>query len=368
MKSSSGEYFQALDHIRAFAAFTVFAWHFFHFNDGQFAPPLIFPLSLFTEGHTGVAMFMTLSGYLFAKLLDGRRIVYGAFLWNRFLRLAPLLAFVVLAIAAHRWYVGSLDADFIKSVLQGPIYPTLPNGGWSVTVEAHFYVILPLLLYLGSRSRFLLLGALLAAIATRWIIYEADGEIQSLAYFTIAGRIDQFILGMFAFQVRGFFKGRGGVAFLIALAFLSFWYAFDRSGGFYGLIDSPSPIWIYLTTVEGLAYASFIAWYDASFGYRDSRWARFAALIGTYSYSIYLLHFFVVFRMPVLIDRYVFDLSNPYVLLALSPAGFLAMVPLSYLSYRFIEAPFLKYRVPYLRRGADGRSRRRAAAHAAEPV
>jgi len=30
---------------------------------------------------------MTLSGYLFAKLLDGKRIKYGSFLWNRFLRL-----------------------------------------------------------------------------------------------------------------------------------------------------------------------------------------------------------------------------------------------------------------------------------------
>lgn len=353
MKSSSGEYFQALDHVRALAAFTVFAWHFFHFNDGQFAQPLIFPLSLFTEGHTGVAMFMTLSGYLFAKLLDGRPIVYTAFLWNRFLRLAPLLTCVILLIAARRWYVGSLDGDFVKSILGGPIYPTLPNGGWSVTVEAHFYVILPLLLYLGSRSKYFLLCALLAPIAARWSIYHAYGDVQFLAYSTLVGRIDQFVLGMFAFRMRPMFKGRGYVVLLTSLGFLSFWYAFDRNGGFYGSIESHSPVWIYLTTLEGLAYASFIAWYDASFGYRDSRWAKFAALIGTYSYSIYLLHFFVVFRMPAFIDRHLLDLSNRYVLLAMSLAGFLAMVPLAYLSYRFIEAPFLKYRVRYLRSGED---------------
>ncbi len=65
MKSSDGHYFQGLDHIRALAAFVVFAWHFVHFNEGHLAGPLVFPLSFLTEGHTGVAIFMTLSGYLF---------------------------------------------------------------------------------------------------------------------------------------------------------------------------------------------------------------------------------------------------------------------------------------------------------------
>ena len=91
MKSSSGQYFQSLDHVRAIAVFTIFVWHFIHFDNGQLASPLVFPFSFFTEGHTGVAIFMTLSGYLFAKLLDGKRFNYFAFLRNRFLRLAPLL-------------------------------------------------------------------------------------------------------------------------------------------------------------------------------------------------------------------------------------------------------------------------------------
>ena len=53
----------------------VFAWHFTH--AGGYPVPLeyspnAFPLAIFDEGHTGVALFMTLSGYLFAKLLDGK--------------------------------------------------------------------------------------------------------------------------------------------------------------------------------------------------------------------------------------------------------------------------------------------------------
>ena len=62
MRSSSGEHFIALDHVRALAAFMVFAWHFTHAENGYPVPfeyvPALFPFSLLDEGHTGVALFM----------------------------------------------------------------------------------------------------------------------------------------------------------------------------------------------------------------------------------------------------------------------------------------------------------------------
>ena len=45
---------------------------------------------------------MTLSGYLFAKLTFGIPISYPRFLWNRLIRLAPLLLFVLAALAMIR--------------------------------------------------------------------------------------------------------------------------------------------------------------------------------------------------------------------------------------------------------------------------
>jgi len=86
VKSTSGSYYETLDHVRAFAVFSVFTWHFIHVNDGQLTGPAIFPLSQLYEGHTGVAIFMTLSGYLFAKLLDNREV-----LWLPYIE-SPLLA------------------------------------------------------------------------------------------------------------------------------------------------------------------------------------------------------------------------------------------------------------------------------------
>jgi rhamnosyltransferase len=349
MKSSTGQYYQALDHIRALAAFTVFAWHFNHFNSGQLAPPLAFPLSFFTEGHTGVAIFMTLSGYLFAKLLGGQKIIFTAFLWNRFLRLAPLLFLVIFVVAFQRYQSNSLDVDFLKSIAKGVVYPSLPNGGWSITVESHFYVILPVLLYLASRSKYHLLSVLLLSFAARLCFYIVTGEIRSLAYGTIVGRLDQFILGIFAFQNREMIKGKGYLVLAILISFLIFWYFFDLSGGFYLSSHYPSknPIWLIMPLIEGLAYATLIAWYDSSYTYSDSFIAKFIAIIGTYSYSIYLLHFFVVFKMPYFINKYLLDLSNPYVLLVVAVPCFLSILPFSYLSYRFIESPIMRYRKRY---------------------
>lgn len=357
MKSSSGQYFQALDQIRALAAFTVFVWHFMHFNNGHLAAPLLFPLSFLTEGHTGVAIFMTLSGYLFAKLLDGKKILFIPFLWNRFLRLAPLLFLVLLIVAIQHKLNGNLYLfGYAMETLRGAIFPVLPNGGWSITVEFHFYIVLPLLLYLSAKSRKNLLWVLLLPIGLRLVIYLVRGEVQNAAYWTIIGRLDQFILGIFFFQCRDFFKGKGYLVAATSLLFLVFWYWFDLRGGFYRSpsYPSPSPIWIIMTTIEGLTYGALIAWYDGKSSYSDTRSAKFIALIGTYSYSIYLLHFFFVFKMPLFVDTYIVSLSNPYVQLAASVPCFLALLPLSWLSYRFIEEPFLRYRKHYLASASPG--------------
>src|SRR5262245_14811077 len=166
MKSSSGVHYLALDHVRALAAFMVVAWHFMHVGGPVplAGAPLLFPLALLDEGHTGVALFMTLSGYLFAKLLDARRVDYRAFFWNRALRLLPLLL-LVMALSGVRvlWAGGDLGA-YALSIAKGVVLPTWPNGGWSVAVELHFYLILPLLLWLARRSSALLLAVVAAGL------------------------------------------------------------------------------------------------------------------------------------------------------------------------------------------------------------
>jgi len=351
MKSSSGKYFIGLDHVRAVALIMVFTWHFIHIHNGHLAPPPIFPLSLLTEGHTGVAIFMVLSGYLFAKLLDGKNIIYISFIWNRFLRLAPLLLVVIIIVGFQKYFRGEDLFYYAKSIFAGIITPTLPNGGWAITVEFHFYLMLPILLFLTNKWKYSLIFVLLIAIIIRIYLYQHFGTIQILSYLTIIGRIDQFLLGILAYQFRRNISGRHFLVLCSLFMFAVFYWYFDSQGGFYmnQSYPSPSAIWIYMPTIEGVAYALAIAWYDSSFKHSTGKVSRFISLIGTYSYSIYLLHFFVVFELSSAIDRYIVDLSNINIAMLFSIfCFFLVMMPIGYLGYTFFEAPFIKFRKRYI--------------------
>lgn len=353
MRSSSGEHFVALDHVRALAAFMVFTWHFTHTWLGHPVPfeyvPSVFFLSLLDEGHTGVALFMTLSGYLFAKLLDARTIRYRAFLWNRALRLFPLLALVIAIVGVTTVIDGGKLSAYALSIAAGVLFPTLPNGGWSITIEFHFYLMLPLFLWMVRRSRWLPLSIVLSAVLLRALVHARSGQVQSLAYWTLVGRIDQFVLGMLAFQFRGMIARRHVAAVACLVAFSLFYWYFDARGGFFKFpsYPSPSPLWIVLPTMEGIAYAVGIAWYDSSFSPSSAGVSGFIGRIGVYSYSIYLLQFFVVFRLSLFVHERVMDLSNFYVACLGSAVGFLLMVPIGHLTFRFIESPFLTLRRRY---------------------
>lgn len=350
MRSSTGAHSIALDHVRAFAAFMIFAWHFTHAASGYPVPfeyvPALFPFALLDEGHTGVALFMTLSGYLFAKLLDGKSIDYVAFLWNRVMRLVPLLVVIILIVGIQQVMAGADMYTYASFIAQGVLFPTLPNGGFSITVEFHYYLILPLLLWMLRKSKLLPIAIVIAAITLRLFIYHQKGEVQSLAYWTIVGRIDQFVLGMLAYQFRHYFAHRHVLALGILTGFAMFYWQFDLLGG--GYKTGSSPIWIVLAPIEGVAYAVGIAWYDGSFSHSTTGASRFIGWIGEFSYSIYLFHYFFVFNAARFVHERVMDISNFYVACLWAVFCFLLMVPVGYLSFHFIETPFLRMRKRYI--------------------
>jgi peptidoglycan/LPS O-acetylase OafA/YrhL len=293
---------------------------------------------------------MALSGYLFAKLLDGKTINYGAFLWNRVLRLLPLLVVVILIVGAMKFFRGESLVLYAYYVAAGVLLPSLPNGAWSITVEFHYYLVLPVFLWMFRKSKFLPISVVVAAIALRFYIHQEQGETQSFAFWTIVGRIDQFVFGMLAYQFRGCLAHRHLVAVATFVAFAVVYWVFDLHGGFSQNPSYPSPsrLWILLPTIEGVAYAVLIAWYDSSFSPPAIGVSRFVGRIGEYSYSIYLLHFFIVFEAARFVNERVMDISGFYIACLWSLAFFLVvMVPIGYLGFRFIEAPFLALRERY---------------------
>ncbi len=360
MKSTSGQHFLVLDQLRGLAAYLVVMWHFLHSASGLAAPvpydgaPL---LAVIDEGHTGVALFMTLSGYLFARLCEGRRIHYGAFLANRALRLFPLLFTVFAMIAVMAMLLFGTLGGLPAALFRGFVFPTWPHGGWSIAVELQFYVMLPLLLLANRRWAGFMALSVAAMIALRTGIWAANGTVQSGAYWTIIGRFDQFAMGILAWTYRERLAAYARYLPAIALAFCAFYWWFDWMGGFRDFAGAGypnrSPIWIVLPTIEGAAYGAIIGMCDRRFpaGLPLPRAiGTLLARAGTYSFSIYLLHFFAVDRLAMAIHRQI-DISNFYAALPFGTLFFLLMIGVGRISYRCIEEPFLKFRMPYLDRG-----------------
>lgn len=367
MRSSTGQHFVALDHVRALAAFLVFSVHFLNLLPTEhpshleaLVPLWLAPLAVIKEGHVGVALFMVLSGYLFAKLLDGREINFALFLFNRALRLFPLLLFVFAAVGLWRWHEGRDVWGYLQGLLHGFVLPIWPSGGWSIATELHFYLVLPWLLWIARRSPVALACIVLCAIGLRAWLWSVGGEVQSLAYFTIVGRIDQFVLGILAWHLRGWFVGNHARAAFFAVAFIAFYWWFSYEGGFRGMPSYPSPsaVWVFIPAIEGAAFAALIAWYDGSFRFRNAGLSGALAKVGAWSFSIYLLHRFYVDMVPPLLHRYVADMSNLYVAMGLGVVAFVAFLPLAWASYMFIERPFLRHRVTYLTDGGVHRGAR----------
>ncbi|MDA0835216.1 MAG: acyltransferase [Planctomycetota bacterium] len=355
MKSSTGKHFIALEHVRALAALLVFSWHFLHIHSGHVHPlpgTFWFPLnSLFAEGHTGVAIFMVLSGYLFSKITDGRKILYFPFIYNRILRLAPLLIAVLMAYGAITHVFDSADAtrSYLARVLLGTLLPVLPNGGWSITIEFHFYLLFPLLLLLENKRKYSSLIFVVASVALRYWMFQRFGteRLQYLTYYTLIGRVDQFVLGILFYRYGRFLKERNLAAAAIAVTWVTIWYAFDRIGGFYRGMEYQH-IWVVMTLLEGLFYGALISWYDRTFTFTEKGFSGLISKIGECSYSIYLLHFFVVFDLAAFIDREIVPLTNFYVAFAFNLVCFAMVAAVSYVSYRYFETIFLRMRIPYL--------------------
>lgn len=342
-----------LDHVRALAAFTVFGWHFMHFANGYPVPfegaPLIFPLAFFDEGHTGVSLFMALSGYIFAKILDGKIVNYPAFMLRRAIRLLPLL-FAMLIVEALRQFIIGADLNaYFHSLIAGVVQPTLPNGAWSLTVEFHFYVLLPLLLYLLRKSPAFLLIVVLLAILVRLALFMKNGTVFWPAYWTIFGRIDQFVFGILGYHFRAIIVTKHRHAVALGLIFLLFFYFFDLSGGLYQMPSWPSTssLWIVMPSIEGAVYGLLIAYYDGSFKHSQGHISRFVGNIGKYSYSIYLWHFLVVFHMANFVHTRIVNISHYYTGQLWAFICFLTLLPFAYVSYKIFEEPFMKRGLSY---------------------
>lgn len=329
--------FETLDGLRGFLALAVFIHHAViyqhYFQTGNWEITKQYPLYHFAADF-GVSLFFMITGFLFwTKVLTSEgKLNTTNFFKSRLNRLVPLYVFHVLVVLVLAFYVrdfhlwerplilaknvlswlafGILGAPDINQALDTRTFDA--GVTWTLAYEWAFYVALPLLACFWRGRGFALI------IFTIFSYGFLVPQITSITLFAF-GMIAAYLVHNFVHH--DFLKNRWFALSACLLMLLAYHVNIPLRHLlffiFFLLVVYGNPIFGILTFIS-------------------------TKLLGTVSYSIYLLQGSVLFITLHLIDRYVSVSSmEPFAfLLATTLCGTL-LIAISTLSYRFIEHPFL---------------------------
>ncbi|MES2478503.1 MAG: acyltransferase [Bacteroidota bacterium] len=160
MNQEIAQKYYGLDHLRALAIFSVFLFHYFILSGGK--PEWLPDFAKF--GWTGVDLFFVLSGFLissqlFEQINQEQKISFSTFFLKRFFRIVPAFLFTLglyFCFPVFRekeslpplWKFLTFTQNFSLNLRNSGTF----SHAWSLCVEEHFYLVLPLLLIVLQRS------------------------------------------------------------------------------------------------------------------------------------------------------------------------------------------------------------------------
>ncbi|WP_394836130.1 acyltransferase [Pendulispora rubella] len=359
----------ALDGLRAIAALLV---AFYHCGAEFRSSPLVIP------GFTGVLIFFVLSGYLVSKpfvqaLAAGTSLpLLSSYAIRRFLRIYPpylgaLIFFTALRYATHL-HPPSASAFTAHALLYfnfmgGHSFFDINAAFWSLSIEAQFYVLLPMSAWLVAR----VVGTRHAALALI-LLFVGVGLVSRVLEFTypVAGNESHFVLptsfldlfgvGMLVAYVEPraaitFSRSprQRGVLWLIGIGvFLAanHWCLYDAGRADYLRTDIFSYATLYpLVCCLGAGVAVLaICVQPADTKLPILSWRPLVA-IGHISYSVYLYHVAVQLAffaaLPHLPRGYELYLTSHHWLTGFLTLPFVLVT--SAIAYRLVELPTMRY-------------------------
>lgn len=321
-------------------------------------------------GGLGVTIFFFLSGYLITTLMlaESERsgnIAILSFYVRRFFRLAPPLL-VTLTIAYSLTYFGLLPGHItLEGLIAQLLYfanyyilffdpncQTLPAGTgiiWSLAVEEHFYIFFPLLMTVFMHRAWqprtigtALIAACLFILAWRIHLVQSAEFFSDRIYLASDTRIDSIIYGcLMAFLINPLRSIRQSEKMSLAQ-----WTLFSIGIGFLFLsLIYRNPVFreTFRYSIQGIAlfpiFYFAIQFHDnALFRHLNSAWV---IRIGTYSYTIYLVHQIIIMA----IEEYVPSIRNdPFFIF---PATLMISIAYAAVIDSFVDPYFRQLRRKY---------------------
>jgi peptidoglycan/LPS O-acetylase OafA/YrhL len=363
-----GERFVAGDPLRAVSALAVLTYHValmvsgyqrFRGHPGSFeehygeVPGAI----LIVLGLPAVYVFLVLSGYLIGRpftsafVLGSDRPAAGPFVRNRLLRIVPMFAVIwTVTWLIHLDLVGGVR-DVVEPYLFLQVYhPTAVSHqivhGWSVDIEMVFYIVLPIAVaaatLVGSRlgpwgRAWLLIIPLvvIAAVSLRLRVGTSDEpsffQPQTLAFTVVPGLILATLEPLVAPRLRA--RGEARWALRVLTAILVAGAVLTPVVGYFDPWFHTAAIML----AGGLVAVPLVRQWA---GLATPRILDHPALhrLGVWSYSLYLIHVLVRDAFDS-VPKHVESVWLGFVLVELAVLA--TAIPLSALTYRYIELPFL---------------------------
>ncbi len=265
-------------------------------------------VSFVKSGFLGVDIFFVISGFLMAILYDPTK--KSDFFLRRSKRLLPTYFAVILLTLAISIFI-TIPNEYYQVVKQS-VYATFFSSNigfwmqnsyfsksdfnpllhlWSLGVEMQFYLIVPLLYWIFHKAKiFLPLILLLSLLACFFIV----GISPKTSFFMIPLRLWEFLIG---YGIAAHFTNNGNIRYssfgwigVIAILFLIAIPTFNLDGESLGFISGHPGLYAFLVSLAtGAILAVGIPKYI-----EQSKIGSSLAMLGKYSYSIYLVHFSVI--------------------------------------------------------------------------
>jgi exopolysaccharide production protein ExoZ len=329
-----------LDGVRGIAILMVLMVHssFYAHNLPRFVEDVSF------YGVRGVQLFFIASGLTLTLAHQGRALHFGNFAKRRFLRIAPMFyvgAALYLILNAAGGPFRYTSPPRISEVIEtlAFIHGWFPNavnkivpGGWSIAAEAMFYVAFPALLILRHRPLAMLatlVGSYAVAGATHFAlmrILPPGPESQGVAFSFWLCQLPAFALGCWLALEVGYQQCSPRVAAGIATMAAT-------------LLIVDSQMRQQTNLLVSISLLGLLVW---SLGRARPRWLShgFLPFLGTISFSVYILHFAVLGSVGPWLRG--LGLDGVAIFLLVLTITLVLTIPLAFVTYRYIEQPFMR--------------------------
>lgn len=205
-----------LDGIRGIAILMVVACHLIYVNPSASAG-VRFVFGIFNAGAYGVTVFFALSGFLISlpfwkQKANGTTSDTWRYAKRRFWKIAPPLALSILLLTPCYIYLHGQSSEYLQTALRWftgqaffiPVSGRLNPVMWSLIVEVHFYILLPLLFICLFKVRYqtaiwaLTLSFLLVPQLAKWIYadYGMGFSLHPLIQVCPPTKLDAFAAGI----------------------------------------------------------------------------------------------------------------------------------------------------------------------------